>query len=569
VSPGDPLAGEPRGIRAAARRLEGWADEVRAGGVLLRDTDAAATSDWRGEASDRFRVLAQALDPAAGRVASRVEGMAETLAEFAREVERIQDEARRIRGAQAAIAARATSTEQAVERHRMVVDGPDAVESDHLTLDHLLRGADEIALLESRFDAEWTELVEQRARADRRAAAALTSSEVLGDITVLRRSSTSAAEFLDVAARLPPELLAVVGADAALAERLGAASPEVVVAWWASLSPAARDALIVGLPGVIGNLNGVPYGARDRANRRALDAAWDDANAALNAAADTRERGDDSKAASRAYESALEIVQALRNFRAGRTTPLDLVAPVPRQIVSFHPGPPPLGSISLGELDTADSVAYLVPGMGSSLASTTETMRASANVLRGHQLDARPATALVTWIGYEAPPAIGEPGGLGVLGDAYAERGAVRLASDLRGLRSTRPAASIDVIGHSYGSTTAAIALASDPTIGVASFIALGSAGIPKDIPDATATNAVNVYAAQAAERGDIAYAGRMYSGRLDPADGFGATTIDTFSGGRVDSHALLINGPARPDRFGYLDQGTNSLDEVVRLTGR
>ncbi|MEK6312187.1 MAG: hypothetical protein V4755_15945, partial [Curtobacterium sp.] len=99
-------------------------------------------------------------------------------------------------------------------------------------------------------------------------------------------------------------------------------------------------------------------------------------------------------------------------------------------------------------------------------------------------------------------------------------------------------------------------------------FVTLGSAGIPSSVPDAAATHAEHMYAAQAAEQWDVAYIGRKYSvpHRLDPADGFGATRIDTFEGNRVNVHDLYVHGDDYPD-YGYLDEGTNSLLTTARVT--
>ncbi len=77
-------------------------------------------------------------------------------------------------------------------------------------------------------------------------------------------------------------------------------------------------------------------------------------------------------------------------------------------MITFHDGAPPLGAFSVGDLDTADGVSFLVPGMGSSLGDTTQYMRAGANVLATQQ-QIGADTAIVSWIGYEAPPNAAAP----------------------------------------------------------------------------------------------------------------------------------------------------------------
>jgi pimeloyl-ACP methyl ester carboxylesterase len=207
--------------------------------------------------------------------------------------------------------------------------------------------------------------------------------------------------------------------------------------------------------------------------------------------------------------------------------------------------------------------------MGSSLKDTTQYMSAASNVVALHQaVDPPQETAMVAWIGYEAPPNFVTTGNRGVFGENYADAGATKLATALEGFRATRPDAQLNVVAHSYGSTTAALALADSPDLGVHSFVTLGSAGIPSSVPNAAATHAAHTYAAQAAERWDVAHIGRKYSvpHRLDPTEGFGATRIDTFEGNRVNVHDLNVHGDDDSDH-GYLDEGTNTLLTTARVT--
>lgn len=173
---------------------------------------------------------------------------------------------------------------------------------------------------------------------------------------------------------------------------------------------------------------------------------------------------------------------------------------------------------------------------------------------------------MVTWLGYEAPPNAATTGNLGVFGDSYAERGTPKLAADLGGFRATRPDAQLDVVAHSYGSTMASITLHENPDLGVHSLVTLGSAGIPTSIPNAAATNVEHMYAAQGVEKGDIAFIGRKYSMRLDPADGFeGATRIKAFGENGVNIHDLTAPKGSRD--HGYLDFGTPTLAAVAKVT--
>ncbi len=69
-------------------------------------------------------------------------------------------------------------------------------------------------------------------------------------------SSLSASDVDDVLAARPDLV--------ALLQQL---DPAAVNRWWTALSTAAQSALIISSPGFVGNLEGVPYTTRDKANR--------------------------------------------------------------------------------------------------------------------------------------------------------------------------------------------------------------------------------------------------------------------------------------------------------------
>lgn len=573
----DPLAGDPAAVTKLSRALADRQDDLRTGATTVaRAADDAA--DWEGASKDRFSATVGTIAPAAQRIIGRLDAAIDVLGTYADEVQRIQDEAERIRASQLTTAMDSAITALSLSAAKLAVSAKDATDADARQARRLQSDADDLAATASRLDAEWDALVRRRATADRAASAGLSDTEVLGVAPsysgTLGRMSD--ADFLAAVAAMPPEVLAAQ--DPSVADRLAGMPPETVQAWWDGLGgrgtagehAAAQDALITALPAVVGNLNGVPYWARDQANRLSAQRAYAQASGALRDAQDKYGKAVGraaQAAAQRELISAQERYDQLKNFSAGARTQLDLVDQVPRQMITFHDGAPPLGAFSVGDLDTADGVSFLVPGMGSSLADTTQYMRAGANVLATQQ-QVGADTAIVSWIGYEAPPNAASTGNLGVLGETYADRGASKLASDLVAFRAVRPDAQLNVIAHSYGSTTTALTLARNPDLGVHSFVTLGSAGLPSSVPDAAATHADHMYAAQAAEKGDIAYIGRKYSfpHRLDPADGFdGVTRIDTTGTHRVNIHGLTA-GQGSGDR-GYLDIGTPTLSDVAEVT--
>ncbi|WJX99870.1 alpha/beta hydrolase [Curtobacterium sp. 458] len=575
----DPFAGDPGAVKKLSGALTDHQDDIRRGATRVART-ADDTDDWTGAAKDRFAATVSTIPSAAHRIIGRLDAAIDVLDTYADAVRRIQDEAERIRAAQLTNAVDAAANVVALTAANMVAAGENATEADGWQARRLQSDADDLAATASRLQEEWDDLVERRAAADRAAASALSDTDVLGVALSYAGSlgAMSDAGFLAAVVGMPPEVLAAQGRP--VADRLAGMPPDTVRAWWDGLGgrgsagehSAAQDALITALPAVVGNLNGVPYWARDQANRvsaqRAYARAEDSVRAARKALKEAVGRTA-QQAAQKRLNDALTREKDLKNFVAGARKNLQLMHDVPRQMVSFSPTHPPIGAFSVGDLDTADSVSYLVPGMGSSLKDTTQCMAAASNVVGLHQASgSKPDTAMVTWLGYEAPPNFVTTGNRGVFGEAYADAGAQNLAADLEGFRATRPETQLDVVAHSYGSTVAAIALHDHPDLGVHSLVTLGSAGIPASVPDAAATHAEHMYAAQAVERWDVAYIGRKYSmpHRLDPADDFGATRISTFEGNRVNVHDLTVHSPENPD-YGYLDEGTNSLLTVARVT--
>ncbi|UXN24496.1 alpha/beta fold hydrolase [Curtobacterium flaccumfaciens] len=573
----DPLAGDPGAIAKLSSALADHQDDIRTGvhHVIGAQHDA---DGWRGASKDRFAATVGTVAPAAQRIIGRLDAAIDVLDTYADAVQQIQDEAERIQSAQLRNAVDSVTNAASMGSAESAASGSDATEADSRRLDRLQSDADDLAAAAKRLDAEWDALVERRAAADRAAAAGLSDSDVLGVAPGYAGSlaAMSDADFLRAVAGMPPEVLA--GQGKGVADRIASMPPDVVQAWWDGLGgrgtagehSTAQDALITALPAVIGNLNGVPYWARDQANRLSAQRAYEQATEALGKAQKAYGKAVGRAAladARRALIAAQERYNQLNNFAAGARTDLNLRYPLPRQMVAFRDGKPPLGAFSVGDLDSASSVTFLVPGMGSSLADTTQYMRTGSTVQQSQQQMSGDASAYVTWLGYEAPPNFVATGDTAVFHEDSARAGAANLAADLAAVRTTRPDVQLNVVAHSYGSTTAAIALAHDAALRVHSFVTLGSAGIPSSVPDAAATNAAHMYAAQADEKWDIAAFGRTFSDphRADPAQAFGATEIHTDGSKTVNVHDLA----ADPDsgNIGYLDSGTKTLLGTAKAT--
>lgn len=269
-------------------------------------------------------------------------------------------------------------------------------------------------------------------------------------------------------------------ADTALATAPPVGStPEAVAGWWSGLSPAQRLALIAAAPGAIGNLAGIPARVRSQANSVALDrdlADW--------GAMDPDDLTDDERTwfeNARAADEARERIGAMED--PVTREPLD------PQVYLYDPaafGGDGAVAMAVGDLDSADNVAIVVPGFGTDaesagfMADRVGRMYESSRVL-----DPGQSNASLFWVGYDAPDNLpwreGWDAG-GVVSERMAQRGGERLADTIDGLREARtgPRAHLSVVGYSYGSTTTGSALGARG-LSVDDAILVGSPGLGAD----------------------------------------------------------------------------------------
>ncbi|MGO4535486.1 alpha/beta hydrolase [Leifsonia sp. 2MCAF36] len=360
-----------------------------------------------------------------------------------------------------------------------------------------------------------------------------------------------------------------------LAIQLANTDPDAVRKEWATLDQADRTDAIDTLPEVVGNLDGVDYRDREKANRRAL-------RKALATGKGELQKHPDDEQAKRVLGSLTAIQKTLK----GKRTPA-------RHLIALSLDRPPLAAIALGDLDSASVITFVVPGMGT-YTDDMQLWTQSAQNLWDEQgeVGAPRGRAVVSWIGYVTPP----PGVDAALGD-YAARGAPLLTADLRGVNAVRmdaPPRAVNVVAHSYGTTTSANALSGARDLGVYAFVMLGSAGIEDRIPNAGALHVKHAYAGEAEADGEARF-GRFT--RRDPrSPSFGATVISVDGDAQaellpVTGHAPVLHSPWNDDplssawkhlantalfeekyaehlsRYGYLDAYTESLRNAAIAT--
>jgi pimeloyl-ACP methyl ester carboxylesterase len=224
--------------------------------------------------------------------------------------------------------------------------------------------------------------------------------------------------------------------------------PTEVSSWWASLDSGMRGALRHASPSLVGNLDGIPYSARDGANRRLLHATMADLESTIK-----------SEAGRTVVENAhhqLHMLQSISDaLGAGDTGPK-------RTLMSLDVTGQGRAAIVIGDLRTADYVSYLVPGMFFTIENQMGYWVDASARLYDEQLawlrllgDSDSTVATVAWIGYHTPNLTN----VGGIENAYEGRDA--LAHELEGLQAIRAGDEpyTSVIAHSYGSTAALMAL--------------------------------------------------------------------------------------------------------------
>ena len=261
-------------------------------------------------------------------------------------------------------------------------------------------------------------------------------------------------------------------------------SPGDNAAWWRSLSPQQQQHVIEEHPDWIGNRDGVAFAARDQANRALLTvdrARLEDHQKRLeNDLADNWFGGafTNEDAALDQIKDKLAALAAIDDT-LGKTGDRQL-------LVLDLSGERTQAAISRGDVDTATDVAVFVPGLSASVTLGLKVYDDSMGQLqRRSELEAkrvnptrRATTAVVTWIGYQAPQMGWELlGDNSVADDHAAQRGAARLVPFLQGIGAARDHdAHLTLLGHSYGSTVAGLALRQNT--GVDDLVVFGSPGL-------------------------------------------------------------------------------------------
>jgi Alpha/beta hydrolase len=222
---------------------------------------------------------------------------------------------------------------------------------------------------------------------------------------------------------------------------------------WSSLNASTRSRLADAAPRLVGSLDGFPADVRDRANREWVSQSVEKLRTQLPSVTGR------ALAESDQHElHMLTMVQAaLKPSKHGPS----------RTLLSADPSGEGKAVIVLGNLQTADYVTYLVPGMFYTVDGQLSAWTGDAADLYAQQTawlkrlsatdpaDAHKTVAVVAWMGYQTPDLTN----IGSLDLADQARDA--LASSVESLQLQRAAdlPYTTIVAHSYGSTAALMAL--------------------------------------------------------------------------------------------------------------
>ncbi|MDT0443733.1 alpha/beta hydrolase [Streptomyces johnsoniae] len=304
-----------------------------------------------------------------------------------------------------------------------------------------------------------------------------------------------------------------------------AASPGRISAFFAGLTAAERDRLAARHPLVVGNLPGAPVTLRYQANRQALADARDN----------ERRRMHDERLSPAGQHEA--------GRRMNRFT--SMLAPG-RQFLSFDPTGRGRAAEVFGDLQGADRISVVVPGVDTELLTFERTRgkyrapsgMAEALYTRERSLDPGESTAVIAWADYDSPDGLGMSAATAEL----AGEGADRLTESVRALPGEAPVA---LFCHSYGSVVCGVAAAGLPDR-VTDIAVTGSPGMRASDVHGLDTSA-RVWAIRAEDDwvADIPHLalGPLGHGADPAAESFGARVL---SAGDAEGHSGYFEPEAR-----------------------
>ncbi|PJJ71808.1 alpha/beta hydrolase family protein [Diaminobutyricimonas aerilata] len=352
------------------------------------------------------------------------------------------------------------------------------------------------------------------------------------------------------------ELAAYVRSDPANLRDLLATppAPRVVAGWWSGLDRSSRMAVMSGAPGVVGNLEGVPFSVRNTANRSYLDIQLESLDAQLQSDAG---RGESARL-QQGIDALRAVDAALGDSRS-----------VPQRYLLSLDGEGRTAAIAVGNPQTADYVSVLVPGMFFGVTGQIDDWTDIAARLYDEQtswlrlFDRADGSvpgdgddvAAIAWMGYQTPSLLN----VGSLDLAY--EGRDEITELITGLQTVRAADQpyVSVLAHSYGSTAALMAL-TEERFQVDALALIGSPGSDAQSVDELHVRGGNVFVGEAAWD---PIPNSAYFGSDPGAAEYGARPMSVAGGVDAITNEVLAASVGHNEYFG---PGTESLRNLALI---
>ena len=175
-------------------------------------------------------------------------------------------------------------------------------------------------------------------------------------------------------------------------------SPTEAAAWWGALTGAERRKLIKNHPEAIGNLDGLPGSARDEANRILLPRKLEAAKKHLKDLQDDGALPSNINEAQRRVNDLAKLNELVsaggKSHRHYQLLTLEVPERYDKDVKA---------AVAVGDIDKATNVGTMVPGIGTTVRKGMGGMLDNAEELRA-KAGAPDKTAVVAWLGYDAPP---------------------------------------------------------------------------------------------------------------------------------------------------------------------
>jgi hypothetical protein len=404
-----------------------------------------------------------------------------------------------------------------------------------------------------------------------------------GDVHDRLREILAEADTVDAELTVAMASTGLVTSESSVLQSIQGSEPTAVRTWWESLTAAQRAELVMTVPELLGNRDGIPVADRDIANRTMLAADL----RRVELVAD-RNRVSTSEIASQPEAFGLSSIDMIRysnaiEVNAGLTGSAPNAAGAAAYLMVYRPemfGGQGRAAIATGDPDRATHTAVVVPGTGSSVAAgwlrNRDSIRLSAEIRRATGSSGAGSTgsgpagiSVVAWMGYDAPDSMADPR---VARPGMARAGAALLAADVNALKVTGAKAShVTVIGHSYGSTAVADAAAG---YGMAAddVVLIGSPGtdLARTAADFRLPDTGRVYVGAASTDPVTFLAGLTGDNPATvPADslGLGADpAVDGFGATRFKAEVANPDLDLWQDHVRYFDLGSESLYSMAEV---